>query len=335
MLRTSQRWISGAPSSLPGEVLLLKVTGARRPTFRLEAAADYRLRLLAGARPFLWARIDDWWHGAWLVRAPAPPDPLLPPLRAVDARAVQHDLQSPHWWRTWTLRAVDTLRASAALLSNGLWCLGEVPVVPPSKAWGYPCVPVDYALEPAFPPAYVPAARGCLPFVEETWAGGDPTPAGALLPLRDLGAEDVGRVHAWRKHARDGTLPPVLAVHLRLLGKYLILDGHVRLAAALEEGVTPPLLAAWPVREHATPIPEAVRAHVWETLELPASLPDARRVEVMNSALQAVFAPRVAYVHRPKAWPLRGGVATWREEVGRRLRELGLTRQEIALALDP
>ncbi|MFF5725047.1 hypothetical protein [[Kitasatospora] papulosa] len=50
------------------------------------------------------------------------------------------------------------------------------------------------------------------------------------------------RVKAYRKQAREGTLPPVLMWWVSGLDCHLILDGHARLAAAIAESVEPPLL---------------------------------------------------------------------------------------------
>jgi hypothetical protein len=209
-----------------------------------------------------------------------------------------------------------------------------VPLVTPDKAWGYPVSPWGYDEDHELPPAVVlEGGLRCRPYVDEPWYAWDHTPAGALLALREFGAGDAGRVRAWRKHARDGTLPPVLLFHARLLGKYVILDGHVRLAAALEEGIAPPLLAAWPARERVQRTSDEVRQRMLESPPELERLPPERRVEVQNRVLLAVFSERVTCIHRPIGWPLRGGVEAWRAEVERRLRALGLEKEEIERAL--
>ena len=64
----------------------------------------------------------------------------------------------------------------------------------------------------------------------------------ALIALKTHHAED-GRLKYWRKRARQNQLPPVLAYELAALSdRWLILDGHLRLAAALAEGQLPPLI---------------------------------------------------------------------------------------------
>lgn len=78
-----------------------------------------------------------------------------------------------------------------------------------------------------------------------------------VFPLRAFSEPDGARVKAWRKHARDGTLPPVLLWFVRGLEMMVILDGHDRLRAAIAEGTVPPVLALWQVLDGPTdPHPE-------------------------------------------------------------------------------
>ena len=64
-----------------------------------------------------------------------------------------------------------------------------------------------------------------------------------FITLKTHHAED-GRLKYWRKRARQNQLPPVLVYELPALSnRQLILDGHLRLAAALTEGQLPPIIA--------------------------------------------------------------------------------------------
>ena len=151
---------------------------------------------------------------------------------------------------------------------------------------------------------------------EEEWSAGpweDAQRDGELCALRPLGEGDAGRVHAWRKHARDGTLPPILTTYSVMIGKCIVLDGHVRLAAALEEGVKPPVLSIWPVRKVVTGVAPEDRERTWNQLD-PDALPPEKRVDAQNRVLVAAFTDRVSYEQRPVGWPLRGGVEEWNAE---------------------
>lgn len=48
-----------------------------------------------------------------------------------------------------------------------------------------------------------------------------------------------GRYKFWRKQAAQGKLPPVLALLARSIHSHILLDGHLRFAAALEQGLLP------------------------------------------------------------------------------------------------
>ncbi|RSN95468.1 hypothetical protein DMH26_21495 [Streptomyces sp. WAC 05379] len=145
-----------------------------------------------------------------------------------------------------------------------------------------------------------------------------------LLPLRPMPDVDDSRVKAYRKQAREGTLPPVLLWWVSGLDSHLILDGHARLAAAIAESVEPPLLQlhrAVPRDDLAARIDEAVGFYEDElarfaelrTIHGP-SVPDGaatagpqlvRLLDDLNTAEQPTW-----------AWPLPGGLTQWRRIVG-------------------
>jgi hypothetical protein len=75
-------------------------------------------------------------------------------------------------------------------------------------------------------------------------------PESNVFALRDPSAQDASRVKSWRKHAREGTLPPALLAWISALDGYVVLDGHDRLQAAALEGIDAPLVSLHPVREH-------------------------------------------------------------------------------------
>jgi hypothetical protein len=63
-----------------------------------------------------------------------------------------------------------------------------------------------------------------------------------IVPLRAPSALDGARVKAYRKQARDGTLPPILLWWISGLCCHVLLDGHDRFAAALAEDREPSVL---------------------------------------------------------------------------------------------
>ncbi|WP_233588185.1 hypothetical protein, partial [Corallococcus sp. CA049B] len=183
----------------------------------------------------------------------------LPPIQAAQARGVAHEAGSHRWWESWTRHFARELEAATAtVLHSGRWSLHPLRVVseenaspnsPPGNGLGYP---------PASPYALETALRFDPFWVERwSWSNSDASiwpeaKMGAVMALREPSRPDASRVKAWRKHARDGTLPPALLLYMELPEKWLVLDGHDRIHAALLEGTTPPLLGLWPVITHPT-----------------------------------------------------------------------------------
>ncbi|MFG2111901.1 hypothetical protein ACGFRB_04560 [Streptomyces sp. NPDC048718] len=132
-------------------------------------------------------------------------------------------------------------------------------------------------------------------------------------------AADDGRVKAYRKQARDGTLPPVLMWWVSGLDCGVILDGHARLAAAIAESVEPPLLQlirTAPDDEVAEGTERAVGRYETEMARR-AGLRVRHGDAVPDGA--ALLGPQLAHdlreldtARRPsRAWPLEGGQERW------------------------
>ena len=78
------------PVAGPGLLLDVPSRGRwlQRPALHLEAAPDYRLRLMHGGQPLLWVRIASYWDKCVLVRGAAHVRGALPALSAPEVRAV-------------------------------------------------------------------------------------------------------------------------------------------------------------------------------------------------------------------------------------------------------
>jgi hypothetical protein len=152
-----------------------------------------------------------------------------------------------------------------------------------------------------------------------TWFGyGDPVEDRRdILPLRRLPAVDADRVKAYRRQFREGILPPVLLWWVSGLAALLVVDGHARLAAALAEGGLPDVVvlarAADPdfaaaYREQAVRDYEHRVGHQ-QRIE-PDPFTTTRIAHLGHSlAVDLRYADRAEGCTR--AWPIRGGRATW------------------------
>ncbi|WP_306337998.1 hypothetical protein [Streptomyces sp. KL118A] len=202
---------------LPGGGLVLTVPDAEPdgvphavPSLRFERATGRDWTLLQGDRPLIRARSegDGCCRDLHLHRLPGHRSPL-PPLAAAMMRA----------GGDWVHRYARWLEDAKGYgpLHHGRWRLSPRTTFAPG-IWSCDLVQ-------DWPDATLELLCG------GGWHG--------VLPLRPLPAPDAPRVKAQRKHAREGTLAPVLLWWVSFLDGWLLLDGHDRAAAALAEG-TPP-----------------------------------------------------------------------------------------------
>lgn len=263
--------------------LLLRATSPRKPWFRCEYARpgeDYALQIVAGDVARLTFAIDDWWSSLTMVRMRSDRCEVVPPIRADVARRAE-----------WLKHFAEALLASerSPLHSGSFW------IVPASKRRrpSAPHLPPLFDLRLTF-------ERG-----RKIW---EPHHFGAVWPLRDPSPPNAGRVKLWRKHAKNGTLPPLLLLSVTPLESYVLLDGHDRLLAALLEKKEPAALVLAPLRQGGAPVP-AWQAHLEHQLSVAQTERfSPKTIEGFNRQLIAAYGGET-YEVRTRCWPLRAARA--------------------------
>ncbi|MEV5338849.1 hypothetical protein AB0K93_10215 [Streptomyces sp. NPDC052676] len=196
----------------PGRLVLTVQDGPGPPPLRFETDGHGRILLRQGGRPLLTGRHEGGGCCRDLVlhRGDGYRSPL-PPLTAAQQRS---PVDWAHRYARWLEDAPDTP------LHDGRWQLARRGDLEPG-VWGE-----DFVRD--WPGARLELLCG------GGWHG--------VLPLRPLSPPDAARVKAYRKHAREGTLAPVLLWWVSFLDGWVILDGHDRAVAALAEGRQPPVV---------------------------------------------------------------------------------------------
>ncbi|MDQ0791753.1 hypothetical protein [Streptomyces sp. B1I3] len=280
--------------------LSLDVQGRHQPELCVLSAGP-RLLVSQLSRPVLLAVVAEPFQGVDFWRTDAYRS-FVPPLRAEMGRALSG---SPE---RWAHRFAQYLSDSpGSPLHEGRWLLS---CESPLQRWRHTATShAEYwssMLVEGHPDGYIEW------FVHsDSWE---------VLPLRPMPGPGDSRVKAYRKQAREGTLPPVLLWWVSGLDCHLILDGHARLAAAIAESIEPPLLQLQRTvarDDLAARIDDAVGFYEYELArfaELRAvhgpSVPDGaatagpqlvRLLHDLNTAGQPTW-----------AWPLPGGEDQWR-----------------------
>jgi hypothetical protein len=231
---------------------------------------------------------------------------------------VPHAPRSEAWWKAWAWHTGRALvDAPATVLHSGSWSLRPLRVISAESAARHAISTMEWEFgQPAAPAHSLEAVRAFPLFWTERWWEELPAQkGGAVLPLRAPSDAEDGRVKSWRKLARDGTLPPALLLYVDILEKWLVLDGHDRVHAALLEGVEPPLLGLWPFIER--PYRERQTQRDGAMIAAEFQLRAGDRPEVIDRVNQMLVRnfdpPPRGTVSR--AWAMAGGLAAWRAEV--------------------
>lgn len=271
----------------PGRLVLNVSDRPGPPALRFETTGDGGILLRQGEQPVLLGRTvgrhccrDLHLHRLGGYRSP------LPPLRSADLRS---NVNWPHRYARWLEDADGTP------LLDGRW---------------------ELALRTEFPP-YVWTED----FVK-VWPGGQLELYcgggwNGVLPLRRLSPPDAGRVKAYRKHAREGTLAPVLLWSVAFLDGCVILDGHDRAVAALAEGRTPEcvLLTQAPDDEKWRRVAAKMAEDHEHRMRQLSARPADPGTERQRAAMERGYADAIAelpYGLPPTHfWPLPGGARTW------------------------
>jgi hypothetical protein len=305
---------------------LLEARDTARPALTITACHPRCVRVAIRDTPLLWARIEEDYWGYELLRARYDQSPgAIPPIpfTLVDRHARNRDGEA--FDRTWARAYAEMLADSAASpICDGRWHLGLR-----QDRFATRLVPADLVRK-------IVKQR---PFGFVEWDFGDDI---YPITLREMSPSDSGRVKAWRKHARAGSLPPILLYWVSGLQAYLVLDGHDRLLAASLEDVSPPALALEAVQEEETDqeTRDAILQQVTKALaaaEKERARPPGERiarasrlmtVDKANELLLYAFAPRT-YASPTRARPLEGGAGQWAREVRREVDRQGIAQTRI------
>jgi hypothetical protein len=283
-----------------------------KPKWRLEYAPPGRVRVVCGRHVQLWARIDDWWEDWWVVQGERVPEGVLPPIRADVLRQVRADPGSDGWWSAWARRYAQWLRESVCspLYPARWWLTPLLPGVTPKENNGSAGLPRSW---------YPMKTEGGAESFERLFTH-------EAKPLRAMSPEDDPRVKAWRKRARDGSLPPLLLAASSSLGIFFLLDGHDRLSAAQLEQKPVSAFSLQPV-ETVRHAPDLQRQEaVWRAFEEVLVDPErSKRIPTSTVNATLLSAYETEHLHtRQRVWPLPQGRARWAREVRRRLAALGV-----------
>lgn len=288
------------------------------PSWRVEFASPWYLRISCEGAPLFWARLGAYGSGFWWLNAPAEIPSALEPLRARDVDAFVEPPGSEAWSAAWARHFAHALAQSprSPLHEGRWWLLNGFAQMTPADPRPPHISPWAVAHDVRRYASQALASHVCWGF----------HPTHPLLGLKPPAALSPSRLKVWRKRARDGTLPPVLALFVSPLDGPVVLDGHHRWMAALEEEVPIPLLMLWPA-DVRTYSPRVDNREVVERLYLQqhSGSPEPKPISVnkLNALAIDAWGGQLSATPRTRAWPIPGRFPQWDSEVRARLDALG------------
>ncbi|WP_158684124.1 hypothetical protein [Stenotrophomonas sp. MYb57] len=282
--------------------LHLTVQAPVRPALLVSVCPPDRIRVGTEERPMLWARVEPDYFGVDLLRSASRASPAtIPPITAAEVRALHSDdpVRTAAAWARHFAQALT--RSDRSPLAQGEWLLQ----------------PTLHGLERARMPLTLASDALARPAVDILdWSS---VTHGECLPpvlLRAPSLATAGRVKAWARQARAGSLPPVLLMWVSGLQAHVVLDGHDRLQAAVQEGADVPALVLLRHGERCVDEQGLARADIIVERSGGADM----TVEARNRLLLDLYSP-ARDVLPSRADLMRGGVDQWVAEVDAEARQ--------------
>jgi hypothetical protein len=281
-----------------------------------------RMALQLQEETLFWASMLKDHSGVWLVFNADHPgqQDLLPPVTSADVESVKKQAWISGWCRyfarqlmgapepllptrRWLLRPMDLVNRTAPYSCQQTvpvahWCFNS-----PASTGNIGCDWTLYGED--FPDLTDPQKVRLV----DWWWGGN------LLLGRYSIKTDAGRLKWWRKKCREGTLPPVLVWYIAGLASFVILDGHYRLQAAIEEGIPPLFLVLSELNEREFPSDPEHQARIVRALEQQQRKNPECSVDGVNQTLINLYDTRYLYASTHSRAILGEG-ESWARDVG-------------------
>ena len=222
--------------------LALHIDRQTQGRLKLHTPDGISLSLTCRDEPVFWSFHSQDLYDVYLVRSYAESWQAYQPVGHIGSRVNERIARQPaaEQGLLWNKYFIEQLAAqNAGLLGIGEWHFDYRPAQPLPPQWGE-CRHDTAVGQPKTDENYAQWLFSGSRF--DALDNDFYTQTERFIALKTHHAED-GRLKYWRKRARQNQLPPILVYELTALSsRWLILDGHLRLTAALAEGQLPPLI---------------------------------------------------------------------------------------------
>lgn len=306
---------------------------ARKPELHLLTGNNWRMQLMLGATPLFWATMAGYCDGVWLIRNAQAAEALqlLPSISSAEVE--QHQALAPDVrLKAWSRHFVSQLhRLQTDFFYPGYWIARGLLPDPDNirgierngvSAWSFASIDDTSSHLPGWRLRGRALADDLAvePVHWINWWSHDSN----LLRLRRVDPT-AGRLKWWRKKAREGSLPPILLWFVGGLSAYVVLDGHYRLQAAIEENRPPQFIVLSSTHIRPVQTDPDWQQQVLETLRRQIDKYPNFNPASMNDVLIHAFDDRPEHSPQTHTWVGIGSDQAWVDDVSRHLHAQGET----------
>lgn len=273
--------------------LEVSVPQSYTPIFTLQSGGKLRFRLTDNKESLFWGCIESDYYGVWFLRNSrinTLKDVFIPPITSSDIQKSILDQQNKNsrYWAKYFIEALS--KSQRSFLREGKWMISEADqkrvdrgTISKELFWSVKGLSQTFKLE-------------TIDVIQ--W---DINSTSVLIPIKDKPQPEEGRLKWWRKQVKEGVCPPIFVWYLNVLDAYVIIDGHCRLQAFLDEDVFPKILVLNEVRLRPYQLDQEVKGNLLSGVDYinkKQNIEDGKKVEKMNKLLIR------AYDNRPWIYPI-------------------------------
>jgi len=219
--------------------LEFQVNSTDKPQILLKSGINKKFRLENLKDILFWGKVESEWYGAWFLRNENDWEVnkmIIPPINSneIESKKINNFSEKFSQWSKYF--ALNLEQSNNSLLFKEKWRLS--------------IANSDIQYTKSIPEWKIIKPENTFNYQNPYWIDwGGTGGIGELLALKRKPNENNGRVKWYRKLVKQDKCPPILAWFVNSLDAYIILDGHCRLKAFIDEEVKPEILVLATLRE--------------------------------------------------------------------------------------
>lgn len=228
-------------------------------SYHIQSGGKQRFKLTNNIETIFWGCIELSYYGVWFLRNDKiweTKKKFIPPITSaqIEESITKNKNQDISFWSKFFSKSLS--ESEITFLHEGTWKISE------AKLKRDPLEKMDRFKKWKISNLTETYEKGQLSYTEWTFSGNS-----TLIPLKNFPIPSDGRLKWWTKKVKEGTCPPILIWYVHSLDSYLIIDGHYRLKASMNENRLPKILVLNQIFEEQIKKNDSVKEKIVQNIE--------------------------------------------------------------------